>query len=239
MQIRKYLIVCVLYSNVILSMNSEANASFELLKKIVVTPKMRNDRLLATIAADDPGCMAYLEAVRMGNDQEAITLINAGFPIDAELEGANGNALAFACRQGRHNVAQALLERGATLRQDSFKLHEVVKHPLVVQLLLEREIVSPNAIKNSYNLEPALVNAIDGNHIATVGILLMHKADVNQRFYRDTCVLSPLTLARQKKSNRSIIALLEKYNAQEFKTETGISEFDRIMQDQYAETPDV
>ncbi len=182
----------------------------------------------------DPTCIAYVEAIRNKRENDAIKVINAGFPPNAEIDGVYGNALEFACREGMDQVAEALLARGATLRH-SFKLHDVVKHPFVVNLLLKEKLVDPNAVKNTYNCEPPLADAIDGNHVATVRVLLMHGANPNQLFHRDTQLLSPLAFAKAK-AHRSIIALLK--NAQDIKRETGISEFDRIRNDQYPGTFD-
>lgn len=187
---------------------------------------MDKERTFPTIVADDPGCMVYQEAIKAGNDDEAITLINAGLNINAKFEETDENALTFACRHGRINVAQALFDKGATLNSNSFTLHDVVQYPLIVDLLMKKAGLSPDATSDEVNFATPLRDAILKDNAQTVAILLNGGADPNKPFYYDMWEVSPLVLA-EAGGNSEIIALLRKTNAKKFQRNTGKDEDDR------------
>ena len=132
-------------------------------------------------ARDESGQPALSLAVREGSDQVVDVLLkNPQLDLNAR-NGIGETALMFAALKGRFELAQRMIERGATIRQDGWNpLHYAATgpEPKVVALLLQRgapiEARSPNGTT-------ALMMAARYGSEQSVTLLLEQHADASAR----------------------------------------------------------
>ena len=124
------------------------------------------------------------------------------FEVDVEEPIFGQTALIYACRRGHVEVAEALLERGASVNKITLKgrtaLFEAIREDKakIVELLLTREDLDVNAVLVQDYERTALMLAAGQNHVSIVPLLLKHpKIKVNEQ---DTYKWTALSLAAHR-----------------------------------------
>ncbi|CAI8050470.1 Ankyrin repeat domain-containing protein 50 [Geodia barretti] len=139
-----------------------------------VKPNVVDNRQTPLLAAS---LMGHLDIVK--------DLVAAKADVNFVTEGRAGRpALNAACSRGRYEVAEYLLDQGASVNAtdgDQFSaLHEATfnGHPRVAKLLIER---GADIEKKSNDGSTALMVASEGGDVDTVKLLLEHRANSSHR----------------------------------------------------------
>ena len=145
-----------------------------------------------------------IQAARDGN-LEAVTDLLSDNAVNVNGVGESDyTALQFVCQEGHRDVAELLLDHGATLDIPSFLWACSQRHHTLIQFLLERG-ANVNAVND--RLETPLHFATHDEDKELCELLLLHGADVTME---DAERNTPLDVAYEKGSY-SIHKLLSKY----------------------------
>ncbi|MDZ4200862.1 MAG: ankyrin repeat domain-containing protein [Gallionella sp.] len=162
------------------------------------------------VPVENPSPEGFMSAIERGQREVMEIFLSAGVSVDYRFEGGQ-TALMVAVINGQAEMVHSLIEDGAGVnlrdrgRYTALHWAAFYKQDGMIDELL-RFGAEINAVQNSGDTPLSL--AVTRGHVATVRLLLLHKADPNIRSHHGT----PLAIAHQRKTPR-MIELLTKFGA--------------------------